>query len=274
MEPVFRVVVIVLGVLIALAALGWLGLNIPPRPFPAYPQPTPELTTVPLPADLPEPVARYYRLVFGDRAPLITSAVISGRASVRPAGPTLPARFRFTHQAGQNYRHYIEVTFFGLPVMKVNEHYIDGQARFATPGGLVENEPKIDMAANLGLWGESVWLPSIFVTDPRVRWEAVNATTARLIVPFGETEEAFSVTFDPDSGLMRYAEALRYREATDEEKILWRIEPLGWQRLHGVLIPTPAAVIWMDQGTPWAIFSIEEVVYNVDVSDYIRATGP
>jgi hypothetical protein len=26
----------------------------------------------------------------------------------------------------------------------------------------------------------------------------------------------------------------------------------------------------MDQGIPWAVFTLEDVVYNVDVSQYIR----
>ena len=68
--------------------------------------------------------------------------------------------------------------------MKVNEWYLDGKARMELPVGVIENEPKIDMAANLALWGEAIWLPSILITDPRVRWEAIDDTTARLIVPF------------------------------------------------------------------------------------------
>jgi hypothetical protein len=30
---------------------------------------------------------------------------------------------------------------------------------------------------------------------------------------------------------------------------------------------------WLDQGKPWAIFRLEDVVYNVDVSKYIRQKG-
>lgn len=82
-------------------------------------------------------------------------------------GVRFPARFRFTHTAGQGYRHYIEAALFGLPVLRVNETYLDGRARLELPFGVVENEPKIDSAANLGLWAESIWLPSIRVTDPR-----------------------------------------------------------------------------------------------------------
>ena len=274
-------IIILIGALGVVLIAGWLGLQVKPKPFTAYAEQTPALNTVELPADLPAPVARYYETIMGDQIPVIESAVISGRGRLRIKGITFPARFRFTHVAGQGYRHYIEATIFGYPVMKVNEWYLDGHARMELPVGVIENEPKIDMAANLALWGEAIWLPSILVTDPRVRWEAIDDTTARLVVPFdlaqdrpfGEEEDTFTVTFDPQTGLMRTMEAMRYREATDEAKIPWRNEPLGWQTFHGVTIPSPAATTWLDEGTPWAVWTIEDVVYNVDVSEYIRANG-
>jgi hypothetical protein len=160
--------------------------------------------------------------------------------------------------------------------MKVNELYLDGKARMELPVGIIENESKIDMGANLALWGESAfWLPSILVTDPRVRWEAIDDTTARLVIPFGEEEEdTFTVTYDPQTGLIHTMEAMRYREATDEVKIPWRNEPLGWQTFHGIEIPSPVALTWLDEGTPWSVWTVEEAVYNVDVSEYIKAQGP
>lgn len=270
---VVKVVVTLIGILVALVGLGWLGLQVQPKPFSAYLERTPPLKTVELPDDLPAPVARYYRTIIGERIPVIESAVISGRGRLRIKGITFPARFRFTHIAGQGYRHYIEATLFGYPVMKVNEWYLDGKARMELPVGVIENEPKIDMAANLSLWGEAVWLPSVFITDPRVHWEAVDEATARLVVPFGDEEDTFTVSFDPETGLIRRLEAMRYREATDEAKILWRNEPLDWQTLHGIQMPSPAATTWLDEGTPWAVWTIEEVVYNVGVSEYIKARG-
>ena len=265
--------IVLIGALGIILIAGWLGLQVKPKPFPTYPERTPALNTVELPADLPAPVARYYKTVIGDQIPVIESAVISGRAKLRFFGLRFPARFRFTHITGQGYRHYIEATIFGYPVMKVNEHYLDGKARLQLPVGVIENEPRVDLAANLALWAEAVWMPSIFITDPRVRWETVDDTTARLVVPFGEEEDALTVTFDPQTGLIRTMEAMRYREATDEAKTPWRNEPLGWQAFHGIMIPSPAAVTWLDEGTPWSVWSIEDVVYNVDVSEYIRAKG-
>jgi len=266
------VVTVAIGVA-AILGTGWLGLQISSKPFPAYPEQTPALNTIELPTGLPAPVARYYKTISGDQIPVIESAVITGRGRLRIKGISFPARFRFTHIAGQGYRHYIEATVFGYPVMKVNEWYLDGKARMELPVGVIENEPKIDMAANLALWGEAIWLPSVLIADPRARWEAIDDTTARLVVPFGEEEDTFTVAFDPQTGLIRTMEAMRWKEPTSEAKALWINEPLGWQSFHGVMIPSPAATTWLDEGTPWAVWTIEDVAYNVDVSEYVRARG-
>jgi hypothetical protein len=219
-------------------------------------------------------VERFYRAVYGGQVPVIHSAVISGRARLRVAGLTFPGRFRFTHVAGRDYRHYIEATLFGLPVMKVNEHYLDGKSRLALPFGVVENEPKVDQAANLGLWGESIWLPAICLTDPRARWEAVDGETALLRVPLGEETQTFVARFRPETGLLHALEAMRYKETTDEVKTLWISEALAWQEVDGWFIPAVGTVTWFDEGSPWAVFTVEEVVYNADVAGYVRATGP
>ncbi len=263
----------ILSLVILIPVLLAVGLRVQPRPFPPYPESTQTLTAVPLPSDLPAPVARYYKTIMGEDVAVVETAVISGRGRLRIKGITFPARFRFTHIAGQGYRHTIEATLFGYPVMKVNEWYLDGQARLELPVGVIENEPKIDAAANLSLWGEAVWLPSIFITDPRVGWEAVNENTAHLIVPSDDGEEPFTVTFDPQTGLLRTLTAMRWKEADSETKLLWTNEVLGWRMVNGALLPSPAATTWSDEGTPWAIWTIEEIAYNVDVDDYIRTAG-
>lgn len=250
------------------------GLRVQPRPFAAYPQSSQPMTQTAVPANLPAPVARYYEAVLGAEAPVVETAVITGRGTVRFMGVTFPARLRFTHDAGQGYRHYIETTLFGIPLMKVNERYLDGQARMQLPMGVIENEPKVDMAANLGLWGESIWLPSIYLTDSRVRWEAIDDTSARLIVPFETGEDMFTVYFDPTTNLITRMQAMRYRDPDDTEKISWQMDVLGWDRFNDVLIPARSTVTWADEGTPWLITEVEDIAYNVDVREYIRAEGP
>ncbi len=273
MNGALKITLILVSILALMAIMGWTGLRIKPKPFPAYHEQTPSLSTVDLPADLPAPVTRYYKAIQGEQIQVVKTAVISGRGRLRMKGVTFPARFRFIHVVGQGYRHYIELTFFGRPLIKVNEWYLDGKARMELPMGVIENTPKIDSAANLSLWGEAVWFPSIFITDPRVRWEAVDDTTARLVVPFGDEEDTFTLTLDPETDLLLSLEAMRWKEPGSPAKISWINEPLGWQRFHGIMIPSPVATTWQDEGSPWAEWIIEDIVYNGDVSNYIKARG-
>jgi hypothetical protein len=270
--PVGAMAVGALGVVLGAA---WAGLQVPPPPFPPYPDRTTQRDTVEVPVGLPAPVERYVRTAIGNRMPRLESAVLTGRGRLRVSGITFPARLRFTHAAGRAYRHYIEATWFGYPLMRVNEWYLDGHARLELPFGTVTDESKVDQGANLALWGEEAfWLPSVLFTDPRVRWEAIDSATARLVVPAGSAEDQFTATFDDGTGLLQRLEALRYRSATDAAKILWRIEPLGWRTFDGMRLPTSVALTWQDEGTPWLVMAVENVAYNVDVSAHIRASGP
>jgi hypothetical protein len=93
-------------------------------------------------------------------------------------------------------------------------------------------------------------------------------------VPWGQSEDHFTVTFDEQTGLIRSMETLRFKEATDEAKTRWRLDFLGWKPFHRVRTPSPATVTWLDEETPWLVLDLEDVAYNVDVSQYIRASGP
>jgi hypothetical protein len=273
MGAIFKIIGVIAGGAIALVGLGWLGLRVQPAPFPAWPEHTAIPATVPIPDGLPAPVDRYYRMLYSDGVPVVETAVVTGRGELRIAGLWLPARYRFTHRAGRDYHHSFETTIYGWPILKVNESYLDGHARMDLPGGVVENDAKTDQAANLALWAEAMCFPSLYLTDARVRWEPIDGQTARLVVPFGAGEDAFTARFDPATGRLTALEALRWKSPDSAAPTGWRAEASAWARFDGQWLPSRLALTWADDDAPWAIFTVEEVAYNVDVAASLRGAG-
>jgi hypothetical protein len=266
-----------LGVAAALAALGglgWAGLKVQPRLLPARSDGAPPSETIEPPANLPPPVARFVQAAFAGRIPRTDSAVITGRGRLTVSGVTFPARFRFTERGGLAYHHSIECTWFGYPILKVNEWYLDGRFRQQLPFGTVANEPKADMAANLAFWGEAVWLPSTLLADPRARWEAIDATNARLVVPSGKGEDSLSVRFSQETGLIESLTALRYKSVTDSSKTPWRVDFPAWTAFQGVRVPSSASITWLGESRPWLVINLDDVAYNGDGAKDITSAGP
>jgi hypothetical protein len=251
------------------------GLRVQPAPLAeytaasAYPD-----ETMPLPAGLPLPVERFFKATYPDRRlPVYHSAVVSGRGTLRLAGVIFPTRYRFIHRAGYDYRHYFESTFYGFPIMKVNEHFLDGRGRMDLPTGVVENDPLVNSAANQGLWAEMSIYPAAYLTDKRARWEAVDDHTARLYVPWGEGEQVFTVHFDPQTGLIQRMGTMRNRDAKSGP-IRWTVRTVPMPARNGQPARVLQSATWADEGTPWLVLAAEQMVFNTDVSDTIRQTGP
>ncbi len=254
-----RIALLTGGLLAGAGVAGWAGLQVQPHAMHSEQEPAASLPMMPLPPTLPSPVERFYRAVYGTEVPVIASAEITGRGTMRIAGITLPVRLRFTHQVGFSYHHEIEVTWFRLPVFTVNEHYVDGVAVLELPFG-TSRGANIDQAANLTLWAEAVWMPAIWLTDVQVRWEAIDDRTALLIVPFGETEQQFTVFFAEDSGLIQRIESMRYQAADSAEPTLWINIIRSWELVDGWLLPKETAISW-DHDTPWAELQTDSVIY-------------
>jgi hypothetical protein len=256
-------VLVIAAALAALLILVYLGLRIEPRPFAPPELKASAVETVPLPAGLPAPVERYYRTLYGEQVPVIESAVITGRGRMRPFGIWLAARFIAVHQAGRDYRHYFEATFFGLPFLKVNEGILEGESYFESPMGTYRDDSNTNQGANLALWAEAGWFPAIWVTDPLVQWQAVDDSTALLSVPYEDQRETFVARFDPQTGRLLMLKAMRYRHPKTDQI------PGSRAYLAPTASPTPLA----DQGRPWLALRLEKIVLNADVEQYIRQRG-
>lgn len=82
------------------------------------------------------------------------------------------------------------------------------------------------------------------------------------------------VRFDPETDMVRFLESMRYIGTDSEAKMLWINGAIAWGVVDGQTTATKSAATWFDEGTPWAVFAVEDIRYNVDVDDYIEAKGP
>jgi Family of unknown function (DUF6544) len=254
-----------------LAGVAWLGLRVKPAPFPPHPERTPELDTSELPSELPEPVRKYFRATLSEKVPVIESAVVWGRADFKVGRLWTRMRFKGYYIPGREFRRDMEITWFGVPVLRGSDAYLGGEGSLEITGLLNTSSraENFDQGQNLAMWAEAPFTtPSVLVLDSRLRWEPIDAHTARLVVPFGEREETLRVEFDPDSGFMRSMSGMRYR-SHEETKTAWHGEFSEWRTLHGIKVPHRNVAIWEDQGGPYGIFEIEGAEYNVDVSGKI-----
>lgn len=261
-------VVIVTLVILGLILFFTIGLTVQPTPFQVPALSKNETKVVNLPDGLPEPVERFYKIKYGHQIPVIETVYISGHGRIRPFGIWMPARFIMVHNTGRDYRHYFEATIFGVPLLKVNEGYLNGKSFFESPMGNHYNDPNTNQGANLALWAEGGWFPSIWITDPRVSWKELDEHTAILCVPFEEQEENFVVRFNPETGLVDLMEAMRFKNPGDKKKVLWLTK-----EIHQDNKPSVSFATWLDDGKPWAAFILDELVVNADVSKVICDKG-
>jgi Family of unknown function (DUF6544) len=260
------------------AAIGALraGQHVEPAPFRDFPQPSGRSAdSRPLPEHLPGPVDRWLRGIYGDAVPVVRTLVVTGRGRINPFGVWMQMRFRFTHEVGRGYRHYIEATWGGRPVLRVNERYLDGRSLIEIPIVGTDSGPKVEQAANLGMWAElAAAAPSALVTDPRVRWRPLDDESAALDVPLGDTErDSLVARFDAATGALRWLEAWRYRSTSEPDKILWIAASEPGPTVGPLRLPAVGTATWADQGQPWARFVTEDIRTDVDVATYLRARG-
>ena len=179
-------------------------------------------------------------------------------------------RFQLFHRVGYDFRREMQVTWFGFPVLKALDQYVNGKGMTGLVGK-ADTDARVDQGSNMILFAEAPLYPAIFVTDSRIRWVAIDDTSAEMFFPFGAEEDSMTVYFDPKTDLISKMTALRYFGANGEKEP-WRVDFLTWQTVDGMTIPARSSITWEKQGKPWSYWDITGVVWNVDLSEVLTAT--
>lgn len=274
MRMLVRILIIIVSAAVLLLAVGWVGLQVKANPFPKVVS-DPNPTLIPIPTDLPAPVLRFAQALFGDEMPVVRSAMVLGRAQLAPTGMPMPTRFRFYYDvARSSHYHDIQVTWFTAPFMRIHERNLEGHTQLDLAViGQVNDQPKTNRAAIQGYWAETLaWMPAIVLADSQVRWEAIDETSARLMLPDLDDIEAFTVRFDAETGLMTEVETMRYQDESHPERWRWFNRILEWGEVDGMRVAVRSQTQWND-AAPWATWEVEQAALNVDVSARLAQFG-
>ena len=109
MNLVTKITLTIVGTLACLAAIVWVGLQIPSKIVSPATGKSQALGNVRIPENLPSPVRRYLQVALGEHAPRIESAVFWGRAQAN-FGLWVPMRFQLYHRLCYDFRRAMQIT--------------------------------------------------------------------------------------------------------------------------------------------------------------------
>ncbi|MBE0411297.1 MAG: hypothetical protein IBX69_16365 [Anaerolineales bacterium] len=255
---------IAVGIL-GLAAIGLIGLKIPPRRYPHPSRKTKEIGGFDLPDGLPDPVKRHFLASLGITPPQMKSAVIWGRGRLKFNSLWMPLRFRCHFQDGQIYLKEIQITWFGFPYLTRYQSYNNDIMSPRTNEGEAFESGNSEKHGNyLSMWAESMWMPVLLLSERAARWEAIDESAAWLLVSSNGTVEPILSRFNPNSGLIEEIIAL-CPQTPGGEKSTWRVGYSDWKPFHRLLLPAKIITSWDDKGA-YSVLNAEGVEYNPDIS--------
>ena len=212
-------------------------------------------------SSLPEPVARFVELVSGSGGPQISTLVLETDAWMRrPKLPPIPLAIRMSHRFGEAFVHRIRIGRGPLSIPFGMDAYVDGRGLMKI-GPAVEMGPTYDEGALIAMWGEALVFPSAWLERPDVRWDAVDAHTARLVVVSDHDEVPLTVAFDTSVGFPVSCEADRHKGAGP--RVRWTGRWSRWRPTRaGILAPSWMNVQWADEDRPWLDLRVTSIELN------------
>lgn len=248
----------------ALGGVAWLGLKVPPAPFPPPSDFGRDLGVVDLPEGLPEPAHKYFQSVA--LLPRVTSVFASGRGGFALGQGGLriwaPMRWRAYVEPGRQFRWESELTWFGRPVVGGCDEIVAGVAR-STQGWQTLAGEATHKAAHTALWLYTLaFAPSALFALPGVRWQPLDRTAARLIFPYRDDEWTFSLFFDPASGTLTRLTTHRFKPEIGAFRP-YQVRFGERRSLGGTSLPSWLETAWV--GVPSTRLTLEQVRYNVEL---------
>jgi len=227
-------------------------------------------------ADLPAPVARYFRRVLRDGAPL------PARVRIRQAGS-----FRMG-EAEDSWRPFTATQVFTIAPpgfvwdarvslfpgigVRVRDSYVAGAGgmRAELAGLLPVMEaaatPELASGALQRYLAEAMWFPTALLPSQGVRWAAIDERRALATLGDGLNAVSLEFRFAASGELWSVHAPARLRESGGAYlPTPWEGRVLTTDERHGLRIPVEVEVLWHIDGRPFPYYRgrIDDITYEV-----------
>jgi len=208
-------------------------------------------------AELPPPVARYFRRVMREGQPIITHARI-----------TWDGQFNMGRPGSDNWRPFTAVQEFvpgapgfvwnarismlpGLPVF-VRDSFVGGRGSMrGAVWGLIsvvnsEGTPTLASGALQRYLGEAAWLPTALLPRQGVSWTAIDDTRAKATLTAGGTTVSLEFRFDAEGRNVSVFAPDRFYDDGKSEPVArpWEAKNLQFGEHEGVTAATESVAQW------------------------------
>lgn len=209
---------------------------------------------------LPAPVRRWLARAKPERDAPTRTIYLEGPARFKRGRlPYLPLDIRVWTRLGFDRVSELECRIAGLTIVRGLDAFVDGEG-FTQIGSELSAGPEIDQGAFHVMFLETLLVPGAWPAE--IRWEAVDAHSARVVTPFADGQETALVTFDPATELPATYRTDRYR-AVGEPKIPWTATLGEWQSFGPLYFPSRIDARWAVDPQPWLRMRITHAAANV-----------
>ncbi|HVI32411.1 DUF6544 family protein [Phenylobacterium sp.] len=184
-------------------------------------------------ADLPDPARRYFLYAIRPGAPLRQVAELEMEGELSLGSKARPDYLPMRGRQVLRLDGFVWRVRAGTPAMwfSGSDGYVNrqGWTRFWLYGLLPivragGGEDFARSAAGRAVAESAFWAPAALLPSPRVRWEPVDADTARAVVTLHGHEHRVELTVGPDG---RPASVMVMRWSRENPERTWRLQPFG-----------------------------------------------
>lgn len=207
-------------------------------------------------AELPAPVARYFRAVLSDGQPLVRGACFTQTGTFRTGdGDDTWKPFNAVQTYGVTPPSFVwDARIHVMPGIAVNvcDAYVDEHATMrGRVGGLFKvveaaDTPDLESGALQRYLAEAVWYPTALLPSEGVRWTAIDEKRALATLTDGRTSVSLEFRFAPTGEIVSAYSPLRAREV-DGAYIgtPWECHYSDYAVCDGLRIPYAGEVEWI-----------------------------